>query len=265
MAKQSAGYLGGFSGRLGPAVGYMWNGKWCLRAHNPMVRNPRTEAQVEHRALFKQQVQLAARMRWAVTTTLTGLAREAGMTSYNLFVHLNQPAFGSADGQLQVDYASLRLSVGDVAPVELREMVWDDDNVLSVKFRSAQGSQLDYVYLYVYVPERGEGCLSAPVYRSDKRIALALPTFFAGCEAHVYLMAMSRDGRWSDSLYAGSVTEGAEQTEPHVVVAGAGTAPATGDSPAPQDRQSVAQAKSTAPPTEDIDGNNNVSFINTVT
>ena len=49
MAKQSGGYLGGFSGKLGTAVGYMWNGKWCLRAHNPMVRNPRTEAQTEHR------------------------------------------------------------------------------------------------------------------------------------------------------------------------------------------------------------------------
>ena len=48
MAKQTAGYLGGFSGKLGTAVGYMWNGKWCLRAHNPMVHNPRTEAQTEH-------------------------------------------------------------------------------------------------------------------------------------------------------------------------------------------------------------------------
>ena len=231
MARQSAGYLGGFSGRLGPAVGYLWNGKWCLRTHNPMVRNPRTEAQVEHRALFKQQVQLAARMRWAVTSTLTGLAREAGMTSYNLFVHLNQPAFSAVEGRLQIDYAALRLSVGDVAPVELREMVWTEDNVLDVKFRSPQGRPLDYVYLYVYVPERGKGCLSAPVYRSDKRIALALPTFFEGCEAHVYLMAMSRDGRWSDSLYAGLVEQGADEGD-GALAAGTRLAAPTGEAAA---------------------------------
>lgn len=29
MAKQTAGYLSGFSGKLGTAVGYMWNEKWC--------------------------------------------------------------------------------------------------------------------------------------------------------------------------------------------------------------------------------------------
>ena len=210
MAKQSGSYLGGFSGKLGTAVGYMWNGKWCLRAHNPMVHNPRTEAQTEHREVFKQEVQLAAKMRWAVVKTMTGLAREAGMTSYNLFVKMNQPAFGVEDGCLKVDYSRLRLSVGDVMPVELREMVWEDDNVLTVRFRSAAGSALDYVYLYVYVPELGKGCLSAPVYRSDKRISLMLPGFFAGHEAHVYLMAMSQDGRWSDSLYCGAIQQGEE-------------------------------------------------------
>ena len=207
MAKQSGGYLGGFSGKLGTAVGYMWNGKWCLRAHNPMVHNPRTEAQTEHREVFKQEVQLAAKMRQAVVKSMTMLAREAGMTSYNLFVKVNQPAFGVEDGRLKVDYSRLRLSVGDVMPVELREMVWEDDNVLTVRFRSSAGSALDYVYLYVYVPELGKGCLSAPVYRSDKRISLMLPGFFAGHEAHVYLMAMSQDGRWSDSLYCGAIIQ----------------------------------------------------------
>ena len=247
MAKQSSGYLGGFSGRLGPAVGYMWNGKWCLRAHQPMVRNPRTEAQVEHREVFKQEVQLAAKMRWAVTTALTGLARESGMTSYNLFVRLNQPAFSAVEGRLQVDYSALRLSVGDVAPVELREMAWREDNVLDVKFRSPQGRPLDYVYLYVYVPERGEGCLSAPVYRADKRIALALPDFFAGHEAHVYLMAMSKDGRWSESLYAGLVAEGMAQEEAPGGAAAA-TAAAAPQAPGTAADGLAVERRATAPP-----------------
>ena len=208
MAKQSGGYLGGFSGKLGTAVGYMWNGKWCLRAHNPMVRNPRTEAQQEHRELFKQEVQLAARMRWAVVKTMTSLAREAGMTSYNLFVHLNQPAFSAVEGRLAVDYSRLRLSVGDLPPVELREMSWGDDGVLTVNFRSGSRFSRDYVYVYVYVPDCDGGFLSAPVYRADRKVAFAMPRFFAGHEAQVYLMAMSEDGRWSDSLYAGPLEQG---------------------------------------------------------
>ena len=208
MAKQTSGYLGGFSGRLGPAVGYMWNGKWCVRSHQPMVHNPRTEAQVAHRELFKQEVQLAAKMRLAVTTTLTALAREVGMTSYNLFVKANQQAFSAVDGVLRVDYSQLRLSMGDVAPVALTEMERTEDNVLRVRYRKGDGGRYDHVYLYAYVPDLGRGYLSAPAYRGDKRIAMVLPDAFAGHEAQVYLMVMSRDGRWSDSLYAGPVCEG---------------------------------------------------------
>ena len=208
MAKQSGSYLGGFSGKLGPAVGYMWNGKWCLRAHNPMVRNPRTEAQVEHREVFKQEVQLAASMRPAIVKSLTGLARESGMTSYNLFVKVNQPAFSVVEGRLQVDYSTLRLSMGDVPQVELREMAWTEDNVLTVKFRPGQGQSTDYVYLYVYVPGRAQGIISAPVYRYQKQISFMMSSYFIGYEAQVYLMTMSEDGRWGESLYAGAIRQG---------------------------------------------------------
>ena len=208
MAKQSAGFLGGFSGRLGPAVGYMWNGKWCLRSHQQFVHNPRTAAQVEHRELFKQQVQLAAKMRCAVIKTFTELAREAGMTSYNLFVKVNQPAFGSAEGQLQVDYSTLRVSIGDVAPVELTELQRTEDNILKVKYNKGVGDYLDYVYLYVYAPDVEAGFISAPAYRMDKRLAVALPDLFAGHELQVYLLVQSQDGRWSDSQYAGPLSQG---------------------------------------------------------
>ena len=214
MAKQSGSYLSGFSGKLGTAVGYMWNGKWCLRAHNPMVRNPRTEAQTEHRELFKQEVQLAAKMRQAVVKSMTALAREAGMTSYNLFVKVNQPAFGVDEGRLTVDYSALRLSMGDVPQVDLKEMSWTDDDVLSVSFRPGGGRSLDYVYLYVYVPGREQGFLSAPVYRYQKHISLMTSSYFAGYEAQVYLMAMSEDGRWSESLYCGAIQQGEDSLTP---------------------------------------------------
>ena len=115
MARIDYGIMGGFSGKVGTVVGYYWNGKPCMRAYKRYVNNPRTEAQQEHRTLFKQEVQLAAKMRWAVTTTMTEAAREAGMTSYNLFVHMNQHAFTMSDNRLVVDYSRLMLSMGDVA------------------------------------------------------------------------------------------------------------------------------------------------------
>ena len=107
--------------------------------------------------------------------------------------------------RLLVDYSALILSMGDVAQVQLQAMEWTADNVLSVRFDRGRGSGYDHVYLYVYVPELGTGFLSAPAYRRDKRIALALPDEYAGHDAQVYLMVQSPDGRWSDSLYAGEI------------------------------------------------------------
>ena len=198
------GYLGPFSGRLGTAVGYMWNGKCCLRSYQRFVRNPRTEAQQAHRSLFKQQVQLAARMKMAINETLTDLAREAGMTAYNLFVKGNQHAFYPVQGAetvLGVDYSSLRLSMGDALGVVPEGATLDGDNVLTVSFARGTGRAFDRVYLYVYVPDLGQGFLSTPVYRREKRITLALPDDYAGHELHAWLMVKGETGGWSESVY----------------------------------------------------------------
>ena len=201
MAKFTMGYMGPFSGRLGTAVGYMWNGKCCLRSYQRYVRNPRTEAQQAHRTLFKQEVQLAARMRWAVATTMTDLAREAGMTAYNVFVKANQHAFALEDNELVVDYSSLRLSIGDVQGVVQESVEVSDDNILTVSFARGTGRAYDRVFLYVYVPELGKGYLAAPVYRRDRRVTVALPDEFSEYSLQAWLMVQAEDGRWSESTY----------------------------------------------------------------
>ena len=201
MAKQMNGYLGGFSGKLGPAVGYCWNGKWCMRSHNAVVRNPRTEAQQEHRRAFKEQVQLAAQMRMVVTASLTLPARELGMTSYNLFVSMNQAAFAGGG----VDYSLLSVSTGALAPVAFGVPSIDEDNVLTVGFEAnpmrVRADGYDGVRLYAYCPELKRGFLSAPVYRRAKRLAVQLPDAFAGRELHLYGFVQAEDGRCSESSY----------------------------------------------------------------
>ncbi len=204
MAKITAGYMGPFSGKLGTGVGYTWNGIWCVRSYRKDAKNPRTPAQVEHRDMFKQEVQLAAKMRWVVNETLTDLARKNGMTAYNLFVKENQHAFGYADGQLAVDYQSLRLSIGDAQGVAAERMTLDEDNVLTVNFARGTGRAFDKVFLYVYVPDLGKGFLTTAVYRRERRISLSLPDNYAGHQMHAWLMVESELGGWSESTYVGS-------------------------------------------------------------
>ena len=209
MAKFSQGILGPFQGKVGTVVGYMWNGKCCMRAYNRTIKNPRTPEQVAHRNMFKQEVQLAAEMRWVLNATMRDQARAMGMTCRNLFMKANQHAFSLEEGVLQVDYSQLVLSMGDVPGVEATETSWSADNVLTVKFDRGMGNAYHHVYLYVHVPDLADpdnpakGFLAAPVHRRDKRISVALPDAFAGHTAQLYLMVQSDDGRWSESEYVG--------------------------------------------------------------
>jgi hypothetical protein len=210
MAKQTEGFLGGFNGKLGPVVGYRWKGLWCMRSQSRFVNNPRTEAQQAHRALFKAEVQLAGRMRWAVNIGLKLPADDMNMTTLNLFVKANKQAFSAVDGALKVDYAALQVSGGPVAPVAMTEASVDGDNVLNVRFeknplrRSCQS--FDNVYFWIYNEELEQGYLSNAVYRRMQKASVALPdAFFAdGTPAlHVYDFVQDAQGRCSETAYAG--------------------------------------------------------------
>ena len=193
---------------MGPVVGYKWKGVWCMRAQSPFVRNPRTAAQQAHRALFKAEVQLAGRMRWVLNVGLKLPSDEMDMTPMNLFVKANQHAFSEVDGRLAVDYPSLRISGGTVAPVALTEASVDEGNVLNIRFdknplRRTCGAH-DNVYFWIYSEELDKGYLANPVYRRAQEAHVALPDMFEGCGLHVYAFAQDDAGRCSDTAYVGT-------------------------------------------------------------
>lgn len=209
MARQENGYIGGFSGRLGPAVGYQWRGRWYLRVRPQAVYNPRTDKQMTHRSMFKQEVQLASSMHWAVKTGLDDVARDAGMTADNLFVRINQQCFGIEDEVLTIDYSGLQLSLGPVAPVSFGQPSLDADNTLRVSFTKADADgparSFDSVYLFAYCPDERLGYLASPVYRRTKHIELLMPDRFAGHELQLFGFVKDDAGRCSPTVYIGRV------------------------------------------------------------
>ena len=206
MAKIVQGVTGGFSGSVGPVVGYQWRGRWCMRSHPRAVRNPRTEAQQEHRQMFKEEVQLASRMNWVLKESFNALSLAEGLTPCNFFIRENQHAFAWSDGRLTVDWASLRLSMGPVAPVAFGVPELTEET-LTVAFEKnplhVRADVHDKVYLYVYCPEAEQGYLAAPVYRHTQRVSVVLPRTFAGRELHLWGLVEDRQGRWSESVYIG--------------------------------------------------------------
>lgn len=201
MGKIAYGILGAFSGQVGPVIGYLWRGRMCMRSRPMHVANPRTEAQQAHRMAFREMVQLSARMKEAIRVGLRSASMAEGMTEQNLFVRLNFKALG-AEG---LAYRQLRISMGQVAPVEVTAAEVDAEGVARVEWGRSQ-SQLvamgdDEVMLYAYCPSAGYGLLSAAVQRRRKRAAMMLPEEWRDREVHLYCFVRNHRGECSNSMY----------------------------------------------------------------
>ena len=206
MAKIEGNIYGGFRGKLGNVVGYTWKGVWCVRSRPAQMRNPRSMAQQRHRSLFAEEVRLAGRMSWALNIGMADVADEMRMTPQNVFVKANQQAFGlDSDGRLEVDWESLIVSAGPVAPVALNNPQMDDEGVLTVTFEKnpmhLSSNNFDSVHLYIYCPALGQGYLAAPVYRKERRINVVLPEYYLDNELQLYAFVTDRDGRASDTYH----------------------------------------------------------------
>ncbi len=217
MGKISNGYPVGFSGRVGNVIGYMWCGKWCVRAKPVNHHDARSEMQLAQRNLFKQTIGFASRARQILRQGLKAQSRNVHMTEYNYFMSVNKRCFSIVDGELAVDYENLILSDGPVAPVAFAAPQMIDETTISVDFeknplhRVARSN--DAVYLAVYCPELGLFDLSLPSYRYKKQIVMSINRAFAGKEVHLWGFVQDDDGRASLSQYIGSGILSMEQTE----------------------------------------------------
>ena len=116
MAKQRFGVNDAYRGTVGTVIGYEWRGRWCLRARPLHVRNPRTAKQQSNRQLFRQMVDLASHMKFALRKGLRGVSLGMHVTECNLFVKRNKECFSlDGEGRMVVDWERLIVSEGEVA------------------------------------------------------------------------------------------------------------------------------------------------------
>lgn len=209
MAKIEQGALGGFDGKLGPAVGFNWKGRACMRSMPSRYRDSNTRRQRHQRRLFAATTQLASRMLPAAKIGLRGPAADGQMSEMNYFIRLNKPCLTLEEGTVGIDYTRLRLAEGALPAVHFGTPRATDATRIGVDFRDDEadgGCATDYVYLYTYAPEEGQGVLSLPTYRSAGHVDLAVPASWTGTELHLYGFAWDRASTASDSRYLGSVT-----------------------------------------------------------
>lgn len=207
MAIVIQGFSGPFIGRLGPAVGYMWKRRNCVRSYREHIRYPNTAQQREERDWFVGMVRFAAEARQVLKLGLARQAAEAQMTEGNYFVMRNKQHFVRHEGSVQVDYSQLQLADGPAADVYFRTPRFEEDETVAVDFEKNgslfHSSSEDRVYLYAYAPSLAKGLLSAPVPRRRKSVAIRLPETWNGLEVHLYGFVVDREGRSSRSTYIG--------------------------------------------------------------
>ena len=219
MAKMESALPGGMRGTIGGMISYQWNGKWVVRSRPGRVRNPRTEEQQASRASFAAQVRLAAQMAGAVRSAMRGAAREAGMTAYNYFQHVNQRCFAQRDGRLEVDWPRLMVSDGAARNVEFRGLDLSDEGVLTVRYHQAPGvagcDSYDQVVVYVHAPALGRGICLQPGYRYGHKVRSLLPQWMRGTELMVYGYVRDDNFDFSPTAFVGRIDpEGEAEVEP---------------------------------------------------
>ena len=207
MGKLQNGFSGGFNGRIGNLVGYQWRGKWCVRSLPSQYRDAKTERQLEQRNLYKQTIDFTSRARQVLHLGLREQSLKAYITEYNYFMRINKRCFALADGELQVDYESIVLADGPVAPVAFYTPQLVDETTISVDFEKnplhrATKSE-DEVYLAAYCPELKSFALSRPSYRYKSNVVIQFNPLFAGKEVHLWGFVVDKAGRASQSQYIG--------------------------------------------------------------
>ena len=200
-------FSGGFSGRIGNVIGYMWRGKACVRSMPTRYRDARSERQLQQRELFRQTIRFASHAQRVLRLGLRTPSIDAQVTEYNYFMRINKGCFSLVDGRLQVDCENLVLSEGPVAPVAFAAPRLLDDVTISIDFEKnplhRNAGPNDCVFLAAYSPEMGGFDLSTPVARRHNHLVMSLNRAWAGKEVHLWGFVRDSKGRTSMSQYIG--------------------------------------------------------------
>ena len=208
MAKQTDGINGGYRGKVGSVVGYMWRGQWCLRAAPRFFHDAKTDLQLAQRSFFKASVAYAGKVKAVLRVGLYMPSLVAHKTECNYFIMINKRCLAWDGEGLAVDYENLRVSEGPVAPVAFGEPELLDDTTLTIPFEKnpehRRSNADDKVYVAAFCASTGEAVLSVPAYRRMKSVTVMLPDVWAGQEVHLYGFVQDNAGRTSDSVYIGN-------------------------------------------------------------
>lgn len=203
-----------FKGRLGLNTASIVHGVNILKGLPASVRNPRTSAQMDNRERFKTLSILASAFLAPSKLGLKNKAKQYGplVTVFDAFMKANQGAVSVMGGEAEVDYGSIKCSIGTLPQVGFGNASFAEPQRITVTYSTSAdmpGSDAqDKVYMFIYQPDTKQGILSAPALRTTGNMDVRVPASWTGLTCHVFGFALGdgreNKGKNSDSSYIGT-------------------------------------------------------------
>lgn len=192
MAKILQGPNGGWLGKLGQTVGYLWKGTFVDRVYNGSPNNPRTARQVEARRKFAVAGQMASALIDAIRMGFHKKANAVKSTQTGEFVKRALPnmTYNALTDSVSVAYEGIKVSDGTLTGVGFDEP--DLDNPLTVKVgisephAAAPDAKLtDEVYVVLYNKGLKRGFLGH-ASRNDESVEVIVPGHWQGTQVEIW-------------------------------------------------------------------------------
>ena len=191
MGTITKGILGGFSGKVGTVIGASWKGIDYMRSIATSVSNPRTPAQVEHRAKFATIVNFLKPLTAFVRFGFKSQAIK--MSGYNAAMAANfKNVITGTFPAFTIDYTKVSVSQGNLpgamnpaaasATSGTVRFTWENNTW------ETDASADDRAVLVVYNPiKQAAVSVIGGITRAVGAQSVTLPNSFAGDEVQCYI------------------------------------------------------------------------------
>lgn len=191
------GILGGFSGKVGPIVGFRWKSNYYIRARAAKVSNPRTPRQQEQRGKFATTFNFLKTMKPFIRMGYKEFTQDKSAFNAAMSYTLKRAVTGSGR-DITIDFNRALVSMGTLMPVFEGTAMQERDK-MSFNWQNNSGTgnaeDTDIAMLLVYNKDKEMAVYdTGAALRSGKHAELPLPDSWQDDELVAYLSFRNADG-----------------------------------------------------------------------
>ena len=191
------GILGGFSGKVGPIVGFRWKSNYYIRARAAKVSNPRTPKQQEQRGKFATAFSFLKAIKPFIRIGYKEFTQDKSAFNAAMSYTLKRAVTGSGK-EIRIDFDRVLISMGTLMPI-FEGTATQNGNKMYFNWQDNSGmgnaEDTDIAMLLVYNKDKETAVYDTKTaLRSSQHAELQLPPDWQDDELIAYLSFCSADG-----------------------------------------------------------------------